>query len=633
MTDGPQPSFLTADVDWLLFGGKGGVGKTTCAAATALYRAEQDEAVHLFSTDPAHSLADSLAAAEIPDGLTVQEFDAGAALDVFRDEHRGTLHEIVSRGTLFDDEDIGRLLDLGLPGLDEVMAFLRLARFLDDPDVDTLVVDTAPTGHTLRLLDTPAVFEAWLSVLDVMLEKHRTLKAAFARTQGPDALDRFLDEMERRAQRVRTTLRSPDHCRFVGVAQAEALVLAETTRLIEDLEQRGLPVDEWVVNRLPWGEAGPDLQSPAGHRLREHAAPLAPYTLWGVPAYETEVRGLDRLRRFWIDATRLALDCPGGETPESSSQGDQAEPAVRQSLPSPTARFLLFAGKGGVGKTTMACATALHLADRRPDDVLLLSTDPAHSLSAALDVSLDDTPRTVAPGLDAVEIDAPARFEALRDDYVDEVRRFFQQSTGAQVDLTYDRPVMERLLDLAPPGVDEMMGWTAATDFLDGDRYGVCVLDAAPTGHFVRLLEMPRLFNEWLQAFFHILQKYKQVFRLPRLSDRLVRLSKKTKRVRRLLEEDGGAVYGVTLPTEMAWAETRDLIEHAERLGVHLPVLILNRASSLSGTEDGAPGRADEEDRRFATHFPDRDRAVVTDGRPPTGVRALHRLGNRLYAN
>jgi arsenite-transporting ATPase len=631
MTDLDRPVFLGADADWLLFGGKGGVGKTTCAAATALFRAERGEAVRLLSTDPAHSLRDSLDADETPEGLTVQEFDAGAALDAFREEHRPTLHEIVSRGTLFDDEDIGRLLDLGLPGLDEVMAFLRLARHLDAPDVDTLVVDTAPTGHTLRLLDTPEVFEAWLGVFDVMLEKHRTLKAAFARTQGPDALDGFLNEMGRRADRVRGALRDPDRCRFVGVTQPEALVLAETERLLDNLTQRGLPVREWVVNRVPWSEEGPARPSPAAGRLHAHRDRVDDCTLWGLPAYEHEVRGPTRLRQLWADVVRLDRNDRDDDGPNAVPQIDRGGPEVRRSLPSPTARFLLFAGKGGVGKTTMACATALHRADRCSERVLLLSTDPAHSLSAALDVPLDDTPRRVASGLDAVEVDAPARFDALRDDYVGEVRRFFRQSTGEQIDLTYDRPVMERLLDLAPPGVDEMMGWTAAMGFLEGDRYDACVLDAAPTGHFVRLLEMPRLFEEWLQAFFHILQKYKQVFRLPRLSDRLVRLSKQTKRVRCLLEEEGGAVYGVTLPTEMAWAETRDLVEHADRLEVELPVLILNRAPAAP--DAGPSARRDGMSGRFAERFPERERAVVTDGRPPNGVPALRRLGNRLYTN
>ena len=629
MDDDPRPAFLTASVDWLLFGGKGGVGKTTCAVATALVRAQHGEAVRLLSTDPAHSLRDSLNGDAPPNGLTVQEFDADAALDAFRDEHRGTLHEIVSRGTLFDDEDIGRLLDLGLPGMDEVMAFLHLAHHLDDPDVDVLIIDTAPTGHTLRLLDTPDVFEAWLGVLDLMLEKHRTLRAAFAGAQGPDALDGFIGDMTARAERVQEALRDPDQCRFVGVTQAEALVLAETARLVDELERRGQPTDEWVVNRLPWSDGGPDLTSAAGQRLQSHRDRLDRFALWGVPAYDAEVQGPDRLERLWADATPIELGSADGTGREAASP-DRSAPTVRRSLPLPDARFLMFAGKGGVGKTTMACATALHLADRRSDHVLLLSTDPAHSLSAALDTPLGDTPTSVAPGLDAVEIDAPARFDALREDYVDEVRQFFRQSTGENVDLTYDRPVMERLLDLAPPGIDEVMGWTVAMDVLDDDRYGTCVLDAAPTGHFVRLLEMPRLFDEWLRAFFHILRKYRSVLRLPTLSDRLVRLSKQTKRVRQLLEEEGGAIYGVALPAEMVRAETRDLVERAEQLGVDLPALILNRVQDLS---DAAPPEQPDALQAFADAFPTRNWAVVTDGCPPNGVDGLGRLGNRLYAD
>jgi arsenite-transporting ATPase len=631
MNSESRPAFLAANIDWILFGGKGGVGKTTCAVATALFRARKGESVLLLSTDPAHSLRDSLGGDAAPDRLAVREFDADAALDAFRDEHRATLHEIVARGTLFDDEDIARLLDLGLPGLDEVMAFLHLSRHLDDPDLGTLIVDTAPTGHTLRLLDTPDVFAAWLGVLDAMLEKHRTLKAAFGPSQEPDALDAFLNDMTMRAKRVQKALRDPDQCRFVGVTQAEPLVLAETERLADDLMQRDLPTDEWSVNQLPWTETGPDLDSAAGDRLWAHREPLGRFTLWGVPAYADEVQGRDSLLRLWSDATRLNLSEGGDRTVESETINSiREEPVVRQPLPSPTARFLLFAGKGGVGKTTMACATALHQAAHRSGDaVLLLSTDPAHSLSVALGQSLGDAPTEVAPGLDAVEIDAAARFEALRADYVEEVQQFFRRSTGANVDLTYDRPVMERLLDLAPPGVDEMMGWTAAMEALDAERYGVCVLDTAPTGHFVRLLEMPRLFQEWLRAFFHILRKYREVFRLPELSDRLVRLSKQTKRVRRLLEEDDGAVYGVALPTAMARAETRDLVAHAERLEVQLPALILNRIPP----DEAEDWRALSAVQAFADTFSDRRRAVVTEGRPPDGIDALRRLGNRLYSD
>lgn len=624
MASSVQPSFLNADLDWILFGGKGGVGKTTCAAATALHRARHGTApVHLLSTDPAHSIRDSLgerdrsAADDLPASLHVQEFDAERALAAFRDEHRTTLHEIVAHGTLFDDEDIGRLLDLGLPGMDEVMAFLHLADLLDDPGAGTVVVDTAPTGHTLRLLDAPAVFESWLAVLDAMLDKHRTLRATFGGAEGPDALDRFLDDMQGRADRVLSTLRDAARCSFVIVTRPEPLALAETDRLWADLQERSVPVSTVVANQYPWADDAPDASAPAAADLRLAAERWGEVSLWALPTYDEEVRHPARLERLWADAAPLDRSVP----PEPRDDEPLEPPAVLRSVPSPDERLLLFAGKGGVGKTTLACATALHLASSSIS-VLLLSTDPAHSLATALDTALGDTPTAVVPGLKAMEVDAAARFEALRDAYVEEVRQFFREHTGAGVDLPYDRPVMEGLLDLAPPGVDEVMGWTAALDALDGE-FDVCVLDAAPTGHFVRLLEMPRLFEEWLQAFFRILRKYCEVVRLPRLADRLVGLSKQTKALRRMLEVDRtGAVYGVTLPTQMAQAETKDLCAAAARLGVSVPVLVVNRV---------ARGAADEVLADYARWGADRTLGAVAEGAPPQGVAALNALGDALY--
>lgn len=622
MTAPARPVLLTDDLDWILFGGKGGVGKTTCAVATALFRARHADApVYLLSTDPAHSLRDSLGP-ETPASLHVRAFDAEAALDAFRDEHRAALHEIVAHGTLFDDDDIGRLLDLGLPGMDEVMAFLHLATLLEDPDVETVILDTAPTGHTLRLLDAPQVFKTWLGVLDAMLEKHRTLRATFGRADGPDALDQFLLDLQGRADRVLDVLRDPERCQFVVVTRPESLVLAETDRLLAHLDRRSISTSTLLVNCYPWTDRGPDTSGRSFRRLQAHADAFASLDAWAVPDYEAEVQGIERLERLWRDAAPLDLTADLDE--ETRSEGTaRAEPTVLRSVPAPAESLLLFAGKGGVGKTTLACATALFCADRGEASTLLLSTDPAHSLSTALEVDLDDAPTSVAPGLDALEVDAPARFDALRRDYVDEVRQFFRDRTAPGVDLPYDRPVMERLLDLAPPGVDETMGWTAALDALDGD-YDTCMLDAAPTGHFVRLLEMPRLFEEWLQAFFRILRKYRQVVRLPRLSDRLVRLSKQVKALRRMLEEENtGAVCGVTLPARMAWAETEDLLAAAARLGVSVPVLFLNRVPRAT-----APQWIAACEQRFDGQ---RVGAVAEGAAAPRGIEALRQLGTALY--
>ena len=153
-----MPSFLEdSGLRLLFFGGKGGVGKTTCAAAAALHYASRSPqgSYLLVSTDPAHSLADSLGDFQPPHNLKVLEFNAQNSLDTFKARHRSKFAEIAARGTFLDEEDIRRLLDLSLPGLDELMALLSIAGWAESQAYDLIVVDTAPTGHTLRLLTTP----------------------------------------------------------------------------------------------------------------------------------------------------------------------------------------------------------------------------------------------------------------------------------------------------------------------------------------------------------------------------------------------------------------------------------------------------------------------------------------------
>ena len=178
---------------YLFFGGKGGVGKTTVASAAALYlldSATSDEQLLLFSTDPAHSLSDSLEV-KIGDRLTevarrgharlfAFEMDAGAALEKFKTKHHQVLAEIAERGTLLDESDINELLNLSLPGMDEVMALFELSELDASGAYTRLIIDTAPSGHTSRLLRLPEVFTYMIRALDHMSDKHRYMMAQFA---------------------------------------------------------------------------------------------------------------------------------------------------------------------------------------------------------------------------------------------------------------------------------------------------------------------------------------------------------------------------------------------------------------------------------------------------------------------
>lgn len=249
-------------------------------------------------------------------------------------------------------------------------------------------------------------------------------------------------------------------------------------------------------------------------------------------------------------------------------------PPLRPSL---EVQLVMFAGKGGVGKTTLACATALRLARDLPEKrVLLFSTDPAHALSACLDVEAGPRPVHIAAGLSAMEIDAQARFEELKAQYADDIRDFLK-SVSAGADLTFDRVVLEKMMDLAPPGLDEVMALTHMLDLLVYNRYDLFVLDSAATGHFIRLIELPALIDEWLKTFFHVLLKYDGVLRLPRFSSRLVELSKNLKQFRKLLIDPARAMlYAVSIPAQMALEETKDLLAACDRLGIVVPAIFLN---------------------------------------------------------
>ena len=169
----------------LIFGGKGGVGKTTCATASALRLAKRapQSSFLVVSTDPAHSLADSLADMVPPRNLKVLELDSQEYLLKFKQKHNQHLREIAARGTFLDDEEINRFLDLSLPGLDELMAFLEIAAWVDQRVYDCILVDTAPSGHTLRLLTMPEFLRKWLAMLESLLAKHRYMKWVYARSR------------------------------------------------------------------------------------------------------------------------------------------------------------------------------------------------------------------------------------------------------------------------------------------------------------------------------------------------------------------------------------------------------------------------------------------------------------------
>ncbi|HET7436953.1 MAG TPA: ArsA-related P-loop ATPase, partial [Thermoanaerobaculia bacterium] len=227
----------------IFFGGKGGVGKTTLAATAALHYA-QTRRVILFTTDPASNLSD------LPlSGLTLEAVDAPALYTRFLGEHLENFLTIADRGTYLDREELRRFFELSLPGIDELMAWMRIGELAEEHADAIVVVDTAPTGHTLRMLGAAEHFAQLADALDAMEEKHRGMVRQFTRRDVRDAVDAFIDDFDARAKRRRALLTDARQAAFVPVMLSEPWVVEQTVRLVAEVREDGLDVPFVVLNR------------------------------------------------------------------------------------------------------------------------------------------------------------------------------------------------------------------------------------------------------------------------------------------------------------------------------------------------------------------------------------------------
>jgi arsenite-transporting ATPase len=232
-----------------------------------------------------------------------------------------------------------------------------------------------------------------------------------------------------------------------------------------------------------------------------------------------------------------------------------------------------------VGKTTVAAALAIAAsAEKR---TLVVSTDPAPSLGDALrqDVGDEDTPVSGEPRLFARQMDASAAFARLRAEYQARVDALFQAMMGKGFDLAHDRAIARDLLALAPPGVDEVYALSLLADALFGDHYECVVVDPAPTGHLLRLLEMPQLALAWTHQIMRLMLKYKDVAGLGETARELLDFSKSLRAVDALLRDHGRCgVVLVTLDEPVVRAETSRLAAELHARGIAITGVVRNRS-------------------------------------------------------
>ncbi|MFL5310459.1 MAG: ArsA family ATPase [Myxococcales bacterium] len=610
------------------FAGKGGVGKTTCAAAHALALAARGRRVLAVSTDPAHSLGDALGERlsarprRVSRGLFAVELDADRALSRWFQKRERSFRVLASRGTYLDDEDVDQLLSQSLPGVDELIGLLELTRLAAAGEYDLVVVDTAPTGHTLRLLAMPDTLGRLARVLGDLQQKHRWMSQSLRGRYVPDSSDAVIAEIERQAEDLRALLRDRDRCAFHWVMLAEELALREAVDGVAGLARLGAHLGELVVNRVTPAPrsacalcAGRRAEEARILRAARAAFPGVPLRL--VPTADEEPRGLAALRR--LSSARPRPPRPGRTWPWPTRGTAWAAPDG--------VRLLLFGGKGGVGKTTCAAACALHLA-RRGKRVLVLSTDPAHSLGDVLGRSLSDEPREVAARLVARELDADGAFASRREQYRRSVDELFDALRGgARFDATFDRQVVQDLIELAPPGIDELFALFAVIEALQ-DGFDRVVVDTAPTGHALRLLEMPEKALGWIHALLAILLKYRRVIGLGDLARTLTTTARELRELQDLIRDPARALFvPVTRAAALPRMETERLLRALRRLGIPTGPVLVN---ALTPPGCARCGRAAAAETREVEAIRRRTPAMLAAPAvtpPPRGPRQLLAFG------
>lgn len=582
--------FLDHPTRNLFFTGKGGVGKTSVACATAVKLADAGKKVLLVSTDPASNLDEVLgvtlgnhftAIPEVPN-LIAMNLDPEKSAAEYRERMVGPYRGVLPDAAVASmEEQFSGSCTL------EIAAFDEFSRLLGDPtataEFDHVIYDTAPTGHTLRLLTLPS---AW----DGFMEQNTTGTSCLGPLAGLQAQQKLYQESVK-------SLSDSSVTTLVLVARAEPSALREAARTSDELAELGVLNQHLVVNGVFQAIDSSDSYAVAFQQRGAAALNATPERLKAfpqsiIPLSPNGILGIDSLRRLGTSDAPSAVSSGGegvdsrlGELPPLSDLIDE--------LIAPGHGVVLAMGKGGVGKTTIAAAIAVAIAERGYE-VHLSTTDPAAHIAAAMND--ERLPNLSVSRIDPAEETAKYSTEVLG-------------KAGANLD-EQGRALLEE--DLRSPCTEEIAVFRAFADAVSAGTNKFVVLDTAPTGHTVLLLDSA-------------LAYHREVTRQSReMPEAVVNL------LPRLRDPDFTRVLIVTLPEATPVHEAAALQRDLRRAEIEPYAWVVNQVlSPLPITDPLLKQRQSNEQKylREVTEMQASRVAIVPwQIQPPIGLQALSRL-------
>lgn len=453
---------------YLFFTGKGGVGKTSAACATAVTLADQGKRIMLISTDPASNLQDvfnteldnkGVTIKDVPN-LTVANFEPEEAAAEYRESviapYRGKLPDSVLKNM---EEQLSGSCTV------EIAAFNEFSSFITDEkaaqEYDHIIFDTAPTGHTLRMLQLPSAWSNFIS----------------ENTHGASCLGQ-LSGLESKKEVYKSAVKNladAEKTTLILVSRPEQAPLKEAERASKELRDIGINNQILLINGIL--EEHDDYLSGAIYEKQQNALKNMPETFrtietFKIPLRPYNVTGIENIRAF-LSSGNIKFN---SEKPVVSDMPGLKK--VIEDLYKNGKKIIFTMGKGGVGKTTIAAAIAIGLAEKGRK-VHLTTTDPAAHLKLVLDESY---------GITLSSIDEKKELEKYREEVLSKARE-----TMSDDDIAY---VEE---DLRSPCTQEIAVFRAFAEIVDRSEKEVVVIDTAPTGHTLLLLDSTQSYNKEIQ--------------------------------------------------------------------------------------------------------------------------------------